>query len=156
MVRPGKPRRLQKRHSGNNHRTAQRAALVAVATHAAAEPGRQTHEIELAAILGVPMAMLPEVCPSAGAFGETVAHEGLAAGIPVAGIAGDQQAALYGQGCWGPGQAKNTYVSIHGLEASRAAATRETAHAIDACGRLPGTNATFLEALIRKLEFRLH
>jgi len=55
------------------------------------------------------MSMLPEVFPSAGCFGETVEIEGLPAGIPVAGIAGDQQAALYGQGCWEQGQAKNTY-----------------------------------------------
>jgi geranylgeranyl diphosphate synthase type II len=53
-------------------------------------------------------------------------------------------------------QAKNTYVSLHGLEASRSAAKRETAFAIEACGALPGTNPAFLEALIRKLEFRLH
>jgi glycerol kinase len=64
---------------------------------------------ELCEILNVPEAMLPEVHPSAGVFGETEAFEGIPAGIPVAGIAGDQQAALYGQGCWEPGQAKNTY-----------------------------------------------
>jgi glycerol kinase len=60
-------------------------------------------------VLGVPAAMLPEVRPSAGVFGETVPHGPLAGGIPVAGMAGDQQAALYGQGCWHPGQVKNTY-----------------------------------------------
>jgi len=64
---------------------------------------------ELCEILNVPEAMLPEVHPSAGVFGETEAFDGIPAGIPVAGIAGDQQAALYGQGCWEPGQAKNTY-----------------------------------------------
>jgi glycerol kinase len=64
---------------------------------------------ELLAPLDVPAAMLPEVRPSAGVFGETVAHEGLPAGIPIAGIAGDQQAALYGQLCWEPGMGKNTY-----------------------------------------------
>ena len=64
---------------------------------------------ELCGILGIPMSMLPEVLPSSGVFGETEAFDGLPAGIPVAGIAGDQQAALYGQGCWEPGQAKNTY-----------------------------------------------
>ena len=53
-------------------------------------------------------------------------------------------------------QAKNTYVSLHGLEASRAAAARETARAAQACSGLPGTQAEFLQALIRKLEFRLH
>jgi len=55
------------------------------------------------------MSMLPEVKPSAGLFGETVAQDGLPAGVPTTGIAGDQQAALYGQGCWEPGMAKNTY-----------------------------------------------
>jgi glycerol kinase len=64
---------------------------------------------ELCEILNVPEAMLPEVHPSAGVFGETEAFEGIPAGVPVAGVAGDQQAALYGQGCWEPGQAKNTY-----------------------------------------------
>lgn len=53
-------------------------------------------------------------------------------------------------------QAKNTYVSLRGLEASRAAAKRETAKAIEACGNLPEKTSAFLEALIRKLEFRLH
>ncbi|MFP4559697.1 MAG: glycerol kinase GlpK [Thiohalorhabdus sp.] len=64
---------------------------------------------ELLEALRVPAAMLPEVRPSAGVFGHTVAHEGLPSGIPVAGMAGDQQAALYAQQCWAPGQAKNTY-----------------------------------------------
>ena len=64
---------------------------------------------ELCKILNVPLSMLPEVLPSAGIFGETDIIEGIPAGIPIAGIAGDQQAALYGQGCWEAGQAKNTY-----------------------------------------------
>ncbi|HYB41458.1 MAG TPA: glycerol kinase GlpK [Candidatus Methylomirabilis sp.] len=63
---------------------------------------------ELCARLGVPMAVLPRVLPSAGVFGETAAGE-LPAGIPVAGMAGDQQAALFGQACIEPGMAKNTY-----------------------------------------------
>jgi glycerol kinase len=63
----------------------------------------------LCRILGVPMALLPAVKPSAGVFGETVPRSGLPAGIPVAGIAGDQQAALFGQACVEPGMAKNTY-----------------------------------------------
>ena len=62
----------------------------------------------LCRILGVPMALLPEVKPSAGVFGETAAGP-LPAGIPVTGIAGDQQAALFGQACVEPGMAKNTY-----------------------------------------------
>jgi glycerol kinase len=64
---------------------------------------------ELARILGVPEAVLPQVLPSSGVFGETVGLDGLPAGIPIAGDAGDQQAALFGQGCFEPGMAKNTY-----------------------------------------------
>jgi glycerol kinase len=63
----------------------------------------------LCRLLGVPMALLPVVKPSAGVFGETAAGGVLPAGIPVAGIAGDQQAALFGQACVEPGMAKNTY-----------------------------------------------
>jgi glycerol kinase len=62
----------------------------------------------LCKILGVPVGILPEVRPSAGAFGETAAGM-LPAGIPVTGIAGDQQSALFGQCCFEPGMAKNTY-----------------------------------------------
>jgi glycerol kinase len=53
--------------------------------------------------------MLPEVRHSGAVFGETAAIGPLPGGIPVAGITGDQQAALHGQGCWEPGTAKNTY-----------------------------------------------
>ena len=70
---------------------------------------KQCWDEELCAILNVPMSMLPTVLPSAGTFGETGIIDGIPAGIPIAGIAGDQQAALYGQGCWEAGQAKNTY-----------------------------------------------
>jgi glycerol kinase len=64
---------------------------------------------ELLHIFGVPACMLPEVRPSAGFFGNTVAQGGLPGDIPIMAVAGDQQAALYGQGCWSAGQAKNTY-----------------------------------------------
>jgi glycerol kinase len=64
---------------------------------------------ELLDLLRIPREVLPAVRPSAGVFGETVAHDGLPAGIPVSGIAGDQQAALFGQGAVGTGDAKNTY-----------------------------------------------
>ncbi|HKW93312.1 MAG TPA: glycerol kinase GlpK, partial [Methylomirabilota bacterium] len=63
----------------------------------------------LCGLLGVPMALLPVVKPSAGVFGETGKSAWLPAGIPVTGIAGDQQAALFGQACVAPGMAKNTY-----------------------------------------------
>lgn len=59
-------------------------------------------------LLGVPPALLPEVRPSAGDFGVALG-EHLGRDLPIAGVAGDQQAALYGQGCWRPGLAKNTY-----------------------------------------------
>ncbi len=63
---------------------------------------------ELAAILGVPLQILPEVRPSAGDFGTTVASA-IGIEVPIGGVAGDQQAALFGQGCWSKGLAKNTY-----------------------------------------------
>ncbi len=52
-------------------------------------------------------------------------------------------------------QAKNTYVSLHGLENSRTAAALETSKAMKACCNLPDTDPQFIEALIRKLEFRI-
>ena len=61
---------------------------------------------ELCELLGVDPASLPEPRPSAGVFGETGE---LGGSVPVAGIAGDQQAALYGQACHSPGLGKNTY-----------------------------------------------
>ncbi|WP_302962891.1 glycerol kinase GlpK [uncultured Adlercreutzia sp.] len=59
-------------------------------------------------LFGIPASMMPEVRPSASFFGET-ANPGLVQGIPIAGMAGDQQAALFGQCCFSAGQAKNTY-----------------------------------------------
>ena len=64
---------------------------------------------ELLDLFGVPESSLPEVRPSSGRFGVTVEGCGLPAGIPVSGMAGDQQAALFGQACLEPGMTKNTY-----------------------------------------------
>ena len=64
---------------------------------------------EMLEALGIPRAVLPAVGPSAGVVGETVDLGWLPRGVPIAGIAGDQQAALFGQGCHRPGDAKNTY-----------------------------------------------
>ena len=64
---------------------------------------------ELCSLFGVPASVLPEVRPSSGRFGVTTGGAGVPAGIPVSGIAGDQQAALFGQACVRPGMAKNTY-----------------------------------------------
>jgi glycerol kinase len=58
--------------------------------------------------LSVPRTMLPEVRPSSGVYAATTADL-LGAEIPIAGIAGDQQASLFGQACFRPGMAKNTY-----------------------------------------------
>jgi glycerol kinase len=63
---------------------------------------------ELCALFGVPAVMLPEVRPSSGDFGRARA-EHLGMELPIAGVAGDQQAALFGQGCWAAGEGKNTY-----------------------------------------------
>lgn len=86
---------------------------------------------ELLELFGIPRALLPEVRPSAGVFGQAAEF-----GVPIAGIAGDQQAALFGQAALQPGQAKNTYgtgcfllmhtgaqarTSAHGLVTTRAA-----------------------------------
>ncbi|MGH9136516.1 MAG: glycerol kinase GlpK [Acidimicrobiales bacterium] len=65
---------------------------------------------ELCELLGVPPSALPEVRPSVGDFGVTAADTtGLGGGVPITGILGDQQAALFGQACLEPGLAKNTY-----------------------------------------------
>jgi glycerol kinase len=62
----------------------------------------------LLSMLGVPRQILPEVLPSSGFFGTT--HKELfGSEIPVTGVAGDQQAALFGHACFEPGEAKNTY-----------------------------------------------
>ncbi|MDQ2797709.1 MAG: glycerol kinase GlpK [Actinomycetota bacterium] len=63
---------------------------------------------EIADEIGVPMAMLPEIRSSAEEYG-TVRARGPLAGVPIAGILGDQQAAMFGQACLEPGEAKNTY-----------------------------------------------
>ncbi|HEX7644002.1 MAG TPA: glycerol kinase GlpK [Burkholderiaceae bacterium] len=66
----------------------------------------QQWDDELLGLLNVPKSLLPEVVPSSGKVADTIA---LGASIPIAGIAGDQQAATFGQACHTPGMAKNTY-----------------------------------------------
>jgi glycerol kinase len=70
---------------------------------------RRVWDDELCALFGVPRAVLPEIRPSAGEFGRTQGLKGLPDGIPIAGIAGDQQSALVGQACFAEGEAKCTY-----------------------------------------------
>jgi glycerol kinase len=64
---------------------------------------------ELLDLFGVPRTVLPEIRPSSEVYGTTKGVRVLPDGIPVAGIAGDQQAALFGQACFAPGEAKCTY-----------------------------------------------
>lgn len=64
---------------------------------------------ELCTIFKVPPAALPTVVASSGRCGVTAAMPGIPSGIPISGIAGDQQAALFGQACFSPGSVKNTY-----------------------------------------------
>ena len=60
-------------------------------------------------LLGIPASLLPEVKPPSGVFGVTASGGPLPTGIPIAGMAGDQQASMVGHGCLTPGTAKNTY-----------------------------------------------
>jgi len=69
---------------------------------------RLTWDDELLDLVGVPAAVLPEVRPSSGVFAES-ARELFGRPVPIAALAGDQQAATFGQACFRPGQAKNTY-----------------------------------------------
>ncbi|RIW29272.1 glycerol kinase [Bacillus salacetis] len=66
-------------------------------------------DAELLDILGVPESMLPVVKPSSEVYGRTVPYHFFGEEIPIAGAAGDQQAALFGQACFSEGMAKNTY-----------------------------------------------
>ncbi|UHA73018.1 glycerol kinase GlpK [Paenibacillus sp. 481] len=66
-------------------------------------------DTELLEWMQIPASMLPEVKPSSGIFGYTDEHTFGGAEIPISGVAGDQQAALFGQACFEAGQAKNTY-----------------------------------------------
>src|SRR3954447_286466 len=64
---------------------------------------------DLCGFFAVPGQLLPEILPSSGEFGRTLGFEGLPDGLPITGVAGDQQASLVGQGCLSAGQAKCTY-----------------------------------------------
>jgi glycerol kinase len=100
---------------------------------------------ELLRLLRVPRALLPEVHPSAHAFGMVPAST-FGEPLLIAGVAGDQQAALFGQGCHAPGMAKNTYgtgcfmllhtgdkavQSQNGLVATACAQTRDKEYALE-------------------------
>ncbi|WP_439661709.1 glycerol kinase GlpK [Lentzea sp. HUAS TT2] len=65
-------------------------------------------DASIAEDMGIPMSMLPEIRSSSEVYGQ-VRERGALAGVPIAGILGDQQAATFGQACLSPGEAKNTY-----------------------------------------------
>ncbi|RSM74582.1 glycerol kinase [Kibdelosporangium aridum] len=65
-------------------------------------------DAEIAAEMGIPLSMLPEIRSSSEVYGN-VREKGALAGVPISGILGDQQAATFGQACLSPGEAKNTY-----------------------------------------------
>ena len=67
-----------------------------------------TWDADIAAEMGIPLSMLPEIRSSSEEYGK-VRERGALAGVPIAGILGDQQAATFGQACLSPGEAKNTY-----------------------------------------------
>ena len=69
----------------------------------------QDWDDELLEIFDIPRACLPSIVDNAGVMGHTYAFDGLEDGIPVSGVAGDQQSALFGQACFAPGEAKCTY-----------------------------------------------
>jgi glycerol kinase len=97
-------------------------------------------DAELAALLDTPLALLPEIRPSGALYGETAA--GLFdSAIPIAGVLGDQQAALFGQACFAPGMAKTTYGTGAFLLVNTGARPVRSAHGLLAspAWRLPGT-----------------
>ncbi len=119
----------------------------------------RTWEPELLDLLEIPAGILPEVRSSSGDFGTAVGeHRG--SELPVAGVAGDQQAALFGQGCWRPGLAKNTYgtgaflllhtghdpvVSEHGLLTTAACDDRgQPAYALEGAIFVAGASVQWL------------
>lgn len=116
---------------------------------------------------GVPAAVLPEVRASSEVYG-TTAGDALGAEVPVAGIAGDQQAALFGHGCWTPGEGKNTYgtgafllvhtgdeavESAHGLLTTAACGPRgERAYALEGSIFIAGAAVQWLRDGLRMVE----
>jgi glycerol kinase len=115
---------------------------------------------ELCRLFGVPPAVLPEVLPCTGEFGRVRGVPGLPDGLPITGIAGDQQAALFGQACFQSGDAKCTYgtgaflllntgpvpvASRHGLLTTIAwQLARERAYALEGSAFLAGAAVQWL------------
>lgn len=71
--------------------------------------GKRAWDADILKLFGIPPQLMPKIMRSSGIFGYSKKIGRLGAGIPIAGIAGDQQAALFGQTCFEPGAMKNTY-----------------------------------------------
>ena len=122
---------------------------------------------ELLALFDIPDSLMPQVQPSAGLFGHTLV-EHLGAALPVCGLAGDQQSALFGQACFDAGQVKNTYgtgcfmlmhtgaqapVSRHGLITTSAAHTNATpAYALEGSVFIGGAVVQWLRDGLRAFD----
>jgi glycerol kinase len=104
-----------------DHTNASRSLLYNLAT--------RTWDADLLGLFGVPPASLPAIVPSSSRIGMAL-KDHLGCSVPICGIAGDQQAALWGQGCWEPGQTKCTYgtgaflLMLIGPDGSRRASTQ--------------------------------
>ncbi len=121
---------------------------------------------ELLGLLQVPRAVLPRVLPSSAAYGET-RTDLLGAPIPIGGVAGDQQSALFGQACFRAGQAKNTYgtgcfllmhtgaqarASSNGLITTAAASTGEARYALEGSVFIGGAVVQWLRDGLKAIE----
>lgn len=120
-------------------------------------------DVELLEILDIPKSMLPKVCASSGVFGYTTTDV-LGAKIPISGVAGDQQAALFGQCCFDKGDVKNTYgtgcfllmntgnepiQSKNGLITTIAASTDEVEYALEGSVFVAGAAIQWLRDQMR-------
>ncbi len=123
-------------------------------------------DAEMLELFGIPRAMLPTIRPSCGVVGMTEASL-LGRELPIAGVAGDQQAALFGQACFRPGLSKNTYgtgcfllehtgdqvpVSRHKLLATTAAAPEGRAYALEGAIFIAGAAVQWLRDSLGLLE----
>jgi glycerol kinase len=127
-----------------------------------------TWDDELLEILTVPRSMLPEVNSSSHIYGYTAPHHFFGAEVPIAGIAGDQQAALFGQTCFDEGMVKNTYgtgcfmlmntgnkpiVSEHGLLTTIAwGINHEVTYALEGSVFVAGSSVQWLRDGIKLIE----
>ena len=121
---------------------------------------------DLLKILDIPQNMLPEVKPSSGVFGYTK-EDILGKKIPISGVAGDQQAALFGQGCFNRGDVKNTYgtgcfllmntgntpvESKNGLITTIAASTDKAEYALEGSVFVAGASIQWLRDQMRMID----